>query len=92
MWQEMKITDRVERLLGSFDFDKLAIAMNAVDWKHCDKPVNAEGLKKFATSLLEWAYENKGVTSSGGFCAEWDDGELMLDFTFDAVIESELYE
>lgn len=77
---------------ASFRWDRVYVAMKALDWQWCiDKHNDLYGiptvdtLKKSAKKILYEAYERKaGGGSSGGFSGGYEDGELWLEFSLDS--------
>ena len=87
------ITEReqeaIDNIMDYFDFDKVLKTMIALDWKWVKenhKDINdleipsIERIRKTARKALIRAIEIKDYTSSGGFEAEYDDGNLHLRF------------
>lgn len=78
---EEKIID----ILDNFDFERVHKAMIALEWNWY-LGIGGEGipsvgaLHKAAMRLLSEAWTKKTTFSSGGFSAEYDDGDLILRF------------
>ena len=87
------LTDReqeaIDNIMDYFDFDKVLKTMIALDWKWVKEDHKSiddleipsiERIRKTARKALIRAIEIKDYTSSGGFEAEYKDGELFLKF------------
>ena len=81
--------EAIDNIMDYFDFDKVLKTMIALDWKWIKedhKSLNdleipsIERIRKTARKALIRAIEIKGYLSSGGFEAEYDDGNLYLRF------------
>lgn len=71
-------------ILNNFDFKKVAVAMNAVNWPYAPikKVPDADYLKEFAEELLDSVRENK-IVECGGFRAKRTKHKLSLKFVFE---------
>ena len=89
--------EAIEDLLDKFDFNKVQIAMTALNWKWAiaeDGIPTIYELRKTARKLLKDAFES-GVTevSTGGFTAKYDgkDTEKWLNLEFNLTGSSTFY-
>ena len=77
--------EKISDILNNFDFEMVHKAMIALEWNWY-LGVWGEGipsvgtLKEEARRLLSDAWTKKNIISSGGFSAEYDDGDLVLRF------------
>ena len=81
--------EAIDNIMDYFDFDKVLKTMIALDWKWVKESHKSiedletpsiERIRKTARRALMRAIEIKDYTSSGGFEAEYDDGNLYLMF------------
>lgn len=79
-------------ILENFGWERVYKTMKALDWDWCiDKKNNLYGiptiktLQNSAKRLLKDAWDEKKGISSGGFTATYEDGDLALDFTVEAM-------
>ena len=91
------MNDEIDYIIDKFNFERVHIAMTAVDWKWAQQSLaptqvpNVARLKVTARHLLEVAYKEMTTSSSGGFLAEYhpsidnSDGFLSLKFVLDQV-------
>ena len=95
------LTDReqeaIDNIMDYFNFDKVLKTMIALDWKWFKEDYKSiddleipsiERIRKTARKALMRAIEIKDYTSSGGFEAEYDDGNLYLMFVVEEWDES----
>lgn len=77
--------EKISDILDNFDFERVHKAMIALEWNWY-LGMGGEGipsvgaLQKAARELLSEAWMKKTTISSGGFSAEYDDGDLVLRF------------
>lgn len=80
--------EKISYILDNFDFESVHKAMIALEWNWY-LGMGGEGipsvgaLKKAARELLSEAWTKRSIISSGGFSAEYDDGNLVLSFTLE---------
>jgi hypothetical protein len=91
------MNDKIDYIIGKFNFERVHVAMTAVDWKWAKQSLvptevpSVARLKTTARHLLEVAYKEMTTSSSGGFLAEYHShmGEssefLLLKFVLDSV-------
>ena len=81
--------EAIDNIMDYFEFDKVLKTMIALDWKWVKEDHKSiddleipsiERIRKTARKALIRAIEIKDYTSSGGFEAEYKDGELFLKF------------
>lgn len=71
---------KIDEVLDWFDFQRVLKVMDALDWAWCGEVPDHEGyLREKARRLLKdsiyW-----GEIASGGFSADYEDGEFTLRF------------
>lgn len=77
--------EKISDILSNFDFERVHKAMIALEWNWY-LGIGGEGipsvgaLHKAARELLSEAWMKKTTISSGGFSAEYYDGDLILRF------------
>lgn len=76
---------KISEILDNFDFEMVHKAMIALEWNWymgiCGEGIPSVGaLKKVAGELLSDAWMKKTTISSGGFSAEYYDGDIALRF------------
>lgn len=77
--------EKIGDILNNFDFERVHKAMIALEWNWY-LGIGGEGipsvgaLKKAAGELLSEAWTKKITISSGGFSAEYYDGDIALRF------------
>ena len=74
--------EKIDSIMDWFDFDKVALAMQALNWEWADavECVPSEGeIREHGRRLLREAIE-KGMAATGGFRAVYKDGILRLEF------------
>lgn len=76
---------KISEILDNFDFEMVHKAMIALEWNWymgiCGEGIPSVGaLKKVARELLSDAWMKKTTISSGGFSAEYYDGDIALRF------------
>ena len=91
------MNDEIDYIIGKFNFERVHVAMTAVDWKWAKQSLvptavpSVAWLKVTARHLLEVAYKERTTSSSGGFLAEYypaidnSDAFLSLKFVLDQV-------
>ena len=74
---------QIADIMEHFHFANTLKMMEAVNWKHRDKPVTMRGLKALARRLFNHL-SRYGQCSSGGLCARWEmvDGHECLSLEF----------
>ena len=81
--------EAIDNIMDYFNFDKVLKTMIALNWKWVKEDHKSlkdleipsiERIRKTARKALMRAIEIKDYTSSGGFEAEYDDGNLYLRF------------
>ena len=81
--------EAIDNIMDYFEFDKVLKTMIALDWKWVKEDHKSiddleipsiERIRKTARKALMRAIEIKDYTSSGGFEAEYKDGDLFLKF------------
>lgn len=76
--------EKIGDILKNFDFERVHKAMIALEWDWYlvgGFGIPSVGtLKEEARRLLSEAWMKKNIISSGGFSAEYDDGDLVLRF------------
>ena len=79
------MNDEIDYIIETFNFDRVHVAMLALDWKWRDPlavPTIAR-LKKRAKMLLETAYKEKATICTGGLQAMYyppiKDSSLLID-------------
>ena len=79
------MNDEIDYILETFNFERVHVAMTALDWKWRDPlavPTIAR-LKKRAQMLLETAYKEKITITTGGLQAVYHppikDSDLLID-------------
>lgn len=75
-----KQQDALDNIMDSFDFDQVHKVMVFLDWKWANGNGNLEVPEKYelrseARRLLKMAIEEKTTVSTGGFLAEYREGE-----------------
>lgn len=86
-----KLEKRIKYIMEGFDFDRVQIVMNHLDWQWVDKGLpNIDQLRECAERLLREAWERGGSNATqwfrvgtGGFRAERDGKELKLTFVLE---------
>jgi len=74
--------EKIDSIMDWFDFDKVALAMQALNWEWADavECVPSEGeIREHGRQRLKEAIE-RGMSSTGGFKAIYKDGVLSLEF------------
>jgi hypothetical protein len=92
------MNDEIDYIISKFNFERVHVAMTAVDWKWAKQSLSPKEvpsvarLKLTARNLLETAYKEKTTTSSGGFLAKYHpsidklDAFLSLKFVLDYAV------
>jgi len=75
-----KQQDALDNIMDSFDFDKVHKVMVFLNWKWANMDGGIEIPEKYelrseARRLLKMAIEEKAIVSTGGFIAEYREGE-----------------
>lgn len=75
-----KQQDALDNIMDSFDFDQVHKVMVFLDWKWANMNGGLEIPEKYelrseARRLLKMAVEEKTTASTGGFIAEYSEGE-----------------
>ena len=92
--------EAIDNIMDYFEFDKVLKTMIALNWKWVKEDHKSlkdleipsiERIRREARILLIIAIEIKDYTSSGGFEAEYKDGELSLKFVVEQWDESATY-
>lgn len=87
---KMSIKKRtIDAVIDQLDFEKIHTIMEVLNWTWWDQGVpSMETLKKQAYDLLEYAWEHKCSTGTGGFWVEYegetDEDYPMLKISFQA--------
>jgi len=95
--------DQIDYIMDKFNFERVHVAMTAVDWKWVDYSNMSESsvpsiarLKEAARRLLNSAADGQITTASGGFYARYcppegeDEAMLVLSFVL-TECDSEYY-
>lgn len=70
----------INAVMDQLDFEKIHTIMDVLDWEWWNQGVpSIESLKKQAYDLLEYAWEHKCSTGTGGFWVEYE-GETDEDY------------
>lgn len=78
--------EKIEQIMENFDFEKVHKVMVALEWEWYLGTWGGFGIpsvgaiQKAARRLLSEAWTNKTTVSTGGFSAEYDDGDLIFRF------------
>ena len=75
-----KQQDALDNIMDSFDFDQVHKVMVFLNWKWANRNGGLEVPEKYelrseARRLLKMAIEEKTIVSTGGFIAEYREGE-----------------
>ena len=82
------MNDEIDYILEMFNFDRIHVAMTALDWQWSTAALTAEvpsiaRLKQTAKYLLSLAYKEETSIATGGFLAKYHppikDSDLLLD-------------
>ena len=83
------MNDEIDYILDTFNFERVHVAMTALDWKWSKQNIQASAvptiarLKLTAKHLLSVAYKEETAIASGGFLAKYHppikDSDLLLD-------------
>ena len=82
------MNDEIDYILDTFNFDRVHVAMTALDWQWSTAALTAEvpsiaRLKQTAKYLLSLAYKEETSIATGGFLAKYHppikDSDLLLD-------------
>lgn len=74
----------MEEVLGNFNFERVILVMQALDWEWHNVGVPSLGdVKKEGRRLLRDAIERKAIISTGGFRAEYNE-DYGASLTFEA--------
>jgi hypothetical protein len=82
------VNDEIDYILEVFNFDRVHVAMTALDWQWSTAALTAEvpsiaRLKQTAKYLLSLAYKEETSIATGGFLAKYHppikDSDLLLD-------------
>jgi len=97
------INNQIEEIMDTFDFSKIRIAMEALDWKWSNDIPEEYELRRSARSLMKSLidFKESGFISSGGFTTRLTQGVennekwLRIDLSFsieDSLLNGETYE
>jgi hypothetical protein len=78
--------EQVKEIMECFEWSTVRSVMVHLNWTWCGnkKPPTINKMKDTARKLLSEAWQYKGVSITGGFNAEYCEGELRLSFEVDS--------